>query len=86
MAGPRARPWRTGCCCWTPSSLEDAGAAKDALADLVTRAAMSESIRLYRTVCRWWSEIEVLTVTGATIAKVEANNTAMKDIKRTARG
>lgn len=68
------------------SSLEDAGAAKNALADLVTRAAMPERNRLYRTVSRWWAEIKVLIVTGATTAKVEANNTAIKHIKRTARG
>ncbi|WP_435875192.1 ISL3 family transposase [Pseudarthrobacter oxydans] len=68
------------------SSLDDAGAAKNALADLVARAAMPETNRLYRTVCRWWAEIEVLIVTGATTAKVEANNTAIKHIKRTARG
>jgi transposase len=68
------------------SSLEDAGAAKNALADLVARAAMPETNRLYKTICRWWSEIEVLIVTGATTAKVEANNTAIKHIKRTARG
>ncbi|MGY4543929.1 transposase [Arthrobacter sp. UYNi723] len=67
-------------------SLEAADAAKSALADLVERAAMPETNRLYRTVCRWWAEIEVLIVTGATTAKVEANNTAIKHIKRTARG
>ncbi|MDQ0674003.1 transposase [Pseudarthrobacter siccitolerans] len=60
------------------SSLEDVGAAKNALADLVARAAMPETNRLYRTVCRWWKEIEVLIVTGATTAKVEADNTAIK--------
>ncbi|WP_309484084.1 transposase [Pseudarthrobacter sp. NS4] len=31
-------------------------------------------------------EIKVLIVTGATTAQVEANNTAIKHIKRTARG
>jgi hypothetical protein len=31
-------------------------------------------------------EIEVLISTGATIAKVEANNTAIKHIQRTGRG
>jgi transposase len=35
---------------------------------------------------RWWNEIEVLIATGATTAKVEANNTAIKNIKRTGRG
>ena len=67
-------------------SLEAASAAKNAVADLVDRAAMPETNTLYRTVCRWWAEIEVLIVTGATTAKVEANNTAIKHIKRTARG
>ncbi|WP_171814620.1 transposase [Arthrobacter dokdonensis] len=38
------------------------------------RAARNE--QLYRTVCRWSNEIEVLIVTGATTGKVEANNTA----------
>nr|WP_306639269.1 transposase [Pseudarthrobacter siccitolerans] len=53
---------------------------------LVKRAAQPETNWLWRTVCRWWKEIEVLTVTGATTAKVEANNTAIKHIKRTGRG
>jgi transposase len=48
------------------------------------RAAGNEPA--WRTVCRWWREIEVLIVTGATTAKVEANNTAIKHIKRTGRG
>ncbi|WP_207597783.1 transposase [Arthrobacter sp. D5-1] len=42
--------------------------------------------KLYRTVCTWWKEIEVLIITGATTGKVEAINTAIKNIKRTARG
>ncbi len=67
-------------------SLEDAAAAKITLADLVERAAMPETDRLYRTLCRWWAEIEVLIVTGATTARVEANTTGIKHIKRTARG
>ena len=45
----------------------------------------AETTRLWRTVCRWWKEIEVLIVTGATTAKVEANNTAIKHIKMTGR-
>ncbi|GAB3523552.1 transposase [Arthrobacter monumenti] len=53
---------------------------------LVERAAQPETNRLWRTVCRWSKEIEVLIVTGATTAKVEANNTAIKNIKRTGRG
>ena len=67
-------------------SLEDAAAAKKELEELVKAAARPETNRLYRTVCRWWKEIEVLIITGATTGKVEANNTAIKNIKRTARG
>ncbi|MFF1251243.1 ISL3 family transposase [Pseudarthrobacter sp. NPDC058329] len=66
-------------------SLEDAAAAKKVLEELVKAAARPETNRLYRTVCRWWKEIEVLIITGATTGKVEANNTAIKNIKRTAR-
>lgn len=67
-------------------SLEDAAAAKTKLEELVMAAARPETNRLYRTICRWWNEIEVLIITGATTGKVEANNTAIKHIKRTARG
>jgi len=67
-------------------SLEDAAAAKTRLEELVRTAARPETNRLYRTVCRWWKEIEVFIITGATTGKVEANNTAIKNIKRTARG
>lgn len=67
-------------------SLEDASAAKNELEELVKKAARPETNRLYRTVCRWWKEIEVLIITGATTGKVEANNTAIKNIKRSARG
>ncbi|WOC62696.1 transposase [Paenarthrobacter sp. AT5] len=67
-------------------SLADAAAAKDQLQALVVKAGQPETNRLWRTVCRWWKEIEVLIVTGATTAKVEANNTAIKQIKRTGRG
>jgi transposase len=67
-------------------SLEDAAGAKTKLEELVNAAARPETNRLYRTVCRWWKEIEVLIITGATTGKVEATNTAIKNIKRTARG
>ncbi len=67
-------------------SLEDAAAAKKVLEELVKATARPETNMLYRTVCRWWKEIEVLIITGATTGKVEANNTAIKNIKRTARG
>jgi transposase len=63
-----------------------AAAAKDELKVLVDAAGRPETNKLYRTVCRWWNEIEVLIVTGATTGKVEANNTAIKHIKRTPRG
>jgi hypothetical protein len=67
-------------------SLEDAEKAKAKLEELVIAAAELETTRLYRTVWRWWKEIEVLIITGATTGKVEATNTAIKNIKRTARG
>ncbi|MGO4250541.1 ISL3 family transposase [Paenarthrobacter sp. RAF54_2] len=67
-------------------SLDDAAAAKNELEELVKKEARPETNRLYRTVCRWWKEIEVLIITGATTGKVEAHNTAIKNIKRTARG
>ena len=60
--------------------------AKEELKILVEAAGRPETNKLYRTVCRWWNEIEVLIVTGATTGKVEANNTGIKHIKRTARG
>ena len=49
-------------------SLDDAAAAKNELEQLVKKAARPETNRLYRTVCRWWKEIEVLITTGATTA------------------
>ena len=73
-------------CLLRTGSLADAAAAKDELARLVERAGQPETNRLWRTVCRWWQEIEVMIVTGATTGKVEANNTGIKNIKRKARG
>jgi transposase len=67
-------------------SLQDAAAAKGRLQELVEIAAQPETNRLWRTICRWWNEIEVLVVSGATTSKVEANNTAIKHLKRTGRG
>lgn len=49
-------------------------------------ADMPETTALYETVVAWWDAIEVLVVTGATTAKVEAANTGIKQIKRTGRG
>ncbi|UNK47747.1 transposase [Arthrobacter sulfonylureivorans] len=67
-------------------SLADATAAKDKLQQLVERAGQPETTRLWRTVCRWWKEIEVLIVTGATTAKVESNNVSIKARKRVGSG
>ena len=67
-------------------SLEEAWDHLRILEGLVDAAPAPESKRLLRTVKRWWNEIEVLIATGATTAKVEANNTAIKNIKRTGRG
>ncbi|XDP44043.1 ISL3 family transposase [Sinomonas sp. P10A9] len=67
-------------------SLEEACDHLRILEGLVEAAPTPESKRLLRTVKRWWNEIEVLITTGATTAKVEANNTAIKNIKRTGRG
>lgn len=66
-------------------SLEDAAAAKRRLQELVGIAARPKTHRLWRTVCRWSNDIEVLIVAGATTAKVEANNSAIKQLKRTGR-
>lgn len=68
------------------SSLQEAAAEKENLRILVEHASQPETTRLWRTICRWWNEIEVLIVTGATTARVEANNTTIKFIKRTGRG
>lgn len=68
------------------NSLSGAADAKEELKALVEAAGRPETNKLYRTICRWWNEIEVLIVTGATTGKVEANNTGIKHIKRTARG
>ena len=67
-------------------SIQNSNAAKNVLADLVARTGTPETNTLYRTVRRWSAEIEVLIFTGATTEKVEANNTAVKHIDRTARG
>ena len=49
-------------------------------------ADMPEADRLWNTICAWWTEIEVLIITGATNARTEAANTSIKNIKRTGRG
>lgn len=70
--------------CCTPAHLREDAAAKAELERMVL-SGQPEARRLYRTVCRWWNEIEVLIVTGATTAKVEENNTAIKHFRRSRR-
>ncbi|MGC0239638.1 hypothetical protein [Arthrobacter sp. SD76] len=41
-------------------SLADGAAANDLLESLVEKAAQPETNRLWRTIRRWWNEIEVL--------------------------
>ena len=48
------------------SSLADAHDAKMLLGHYVQVANMPETDRLWNTICQWWSEIEVLIVTGVT--------------------
>lgn len=67
-------------------SLADAHEAKMRLGVAVLAADMPETTRLFDTICAWWEQIEVLIVTGATNARTEAANTAIKHIKRTGRG
>lgn len=64
----------------------DAHEAKMLLGHYVMVADTPETDRLWQTVITWWSEIEVLVVTGVTNARTEAANTGTKNIKRTARG
>jgi transposase len=68
------------------SSLADAHEAKMLLGHYVMVANMPETDRLWNTICEWWTEIEVLVVTGVTNARTEAANTSIKNIKRTGRG
>jgi Transposase len=64
----------------------EAHEAKMLLGDYVMVANMPETDRLWNTICQWWTEIEVLIVTGVTNARTEAANTSIKNIKRTGRG
>ncbi len=68
------------------TTIADAWQERMRLGYYVQVADMPETTRLYETIVAWWDAIEVLIVTGATNAKVEAANTAIKHIKRTARG
>ncbi len=68
------------------TTIEAAWDERMRLGHYVMVANMPETDRLYETIVTWWTEIEVLIVTGATNAKVEAANTSIKNIKRTARG
>ena len=56
------------------------------LGHYVQVADMPEINRLWNTICVWWTEIEVLIVTGVTNARTEAANTGIKHLKRTGRG
>ena len=66
-----------------PASVED---RKIFFERQVKAAAMKETDRLLATVNKWWPEIQTLLNTRVTTAKVEAANTMIKNIKRTARG
>jgi len=68
------------------TTLADAHEAKMLLGHYVMVADMPETDRLWNTICAWWTEIEVLIVTGVTNARTEAANTSIKNIKRTGRG
>lgn len=68
------------------TTLADAWNERMRLGHYVQVANMPETDRLYDTIATWWPQIEVLIVTGATNAKVEAANTTVKQIKRTGRG
>ena len=68
------------------TTLADAWQERMRLGYYVMVANMPETDRLYDTIIAWWEAIEVLIVTGATTAKVEAANTGIKNIKRTGRG
>ena len=68
------------------TSLADAYEAKMLLGHYVQVANTPETDRLSNTICEWWTEIEVLIVTGVTNARTEAANTSIKNIKRTGRG
>jgi transposase len=67
-------------------SSDDAAVAKTKLEELVEAAARPDTNRLYRTIGWWWKEIEAVIITDATAGKIGANNTVIKNIKRTARG
>jgi transposase len=68
------------------TTLADAHEAKMLLGHYVQVADMPETDRLSNTICVWWTEIEVLIVTGVTNARTEAANTGIKHLKRTGRG
>lgn len=68
------------------TTLADAWQERMRLGHYAMIANMPETTALYDTVVTWWEAIEVLIVTGATTARVEAANTSIKNIKRTARG
>jgi transposase len=68
------------------SSPADAREATMLLGHHVMVANRPETDRLWKTICAWRAEIEVLIATGVTCARTEAANTSIKNIKRTGRG
>jgi hypothetical protein len=66
------------------STLTDAHEATIFLGHYVQVADMPESDRLWDTICAWWTDIEVLVVTGVTNPP-KAANISIKNIKRTRR-
>ena len=71
---------------WRPTPWLRPGRERMRMGYFVQIANMPEATKLYDTVVTWWDAIEVLIVTGATTARVEAANTGIKNIKRTGRG
>ncbi len=67
------------------TALSEAIAARAKFGQYLTWAQMPESTRLKKTVDASWSEIETFIETRATIAKTEAGNVTIKNIKRTGR-
>lgn len=67
-------------------TIEAARAAKARFDAWVAIADTDETDRFAATITSWWPAIEVTIATGATNARTEAANTAIKHIKRTGRG
>jgi transposase len=68
------------------TDLDTADTARGLLGITVVAADLPEARRLWETINDWWDEIETFIETRVTNARTEAANTAIKHIKRTARG